>query len=80
MPWQDWVFSIGSWIFVASLIPTIRGKQKPELSTSAISTVVLAIFSLSYLSLSLTLSALATLATTICWAILAYQRYTQPKK
>lgn len=80
MHWQDLVFSVGGWIFVISLIPTIRGKQKPELSTSLITTVVLAVFSVTYLTLGLGLSALSMGVTTCGWGILAYQRFKQPKK
>ncbi len=80
MHWQDLVFSIGSWIFIICIIPTIRGKQKPEFSTSSITSIVLSIFALTYLTLGLWLSFVATVGTSICWGILAYQRYKQPKK
>ncbi len=78
--WQDLIFSVGSWIFIVSLIPTIRGKQKPELSTSVVTTIVLVFFAISYLTLGLLLSALATLGTATCWGILVYQRFMQSKK
>lgn len=78
--WQDLVFFTGSWIFIISLIPTIRGKQKPEFSTSAITAIILVIFSISYLTLGLFLSAFATVGTATCWGILAYQRAKQSKK
>jgi len=78
--WQDLVFFAGSWIFIISLIPTIRGKQKPEFSTSVTTTIILLIFSISYLTLGLLLSAIATVGTATCWGILAYQRSKQPKK
>lgn len=77
MLWQDIIFTVGSWIFIFSLIPTIQGKQKPELSTSIITTVVLSIFSITYLTLGLKLSAISTTGTAIGWGILAYQRYRQ---
>ncbi len=79
MPWQDFVFSIGSWIFVISLIPTIRESQKPALATSLVTAIVLVFFAISYLSLGLWMSAVAVFATDIGWSILAYQRFRQKK-
>ena len=66
MQWQDWVFSIGTWIFIIALIPTLRGKQKPELSTSLVTGGILAIFVATYLSLNLWLSALSNVLTSAC--------------
>ena len=43
MQWQDWVFSIGGFVVLVSLIPTIRGDQKPALTTSAMTTVLMAV-------------------------------------
>jgi len=63
MHWQDWVPTAGSWIFIISLIPTTRGKQKPEFSTSAITAIIFFIFSISYLTLGLFLSSAATVGT-----------------
>ncbi|MDO8487104.1 MAG: hypothetical protein Q7S45_02345 [Candidatus Curtissbacteria bacterium] len=77
MLWQDWVFSVGSWIFVAALIPTIRGKQKPEISTSLTTGTVLGIFAIAYLTLNLWLSTASTLVTSASWFILAYQKHRQ---
>lgn len=53
MLWQDWVFAIGSLIFAAALIPSVRGQDKPALSTSLTTGSVLIIFALTYLTLSL---------------------------
>ena len=80
MQWQDWVFSVGQWIFIIALIPTIRGKQKPELSTSVITGIILAVFAFTYYTLSLLVSALSTSLVSTAWFILAYQKYRQLKK
>ena len=80
MLWQDWVFSIGSWIFVIALIPTIRGKSKPELSTSIVTAIILSSFALTYFTLRLWFSAFSTILTASCWYILAAQKYQQKKK
>lgn len=80
MHWQDWIFTIGTLIFVASLIPSITGPNKPSVYTSIPSAIVLAIFSLTYISLSFWFSAIATTTTAICWSILAIQKHKITKK
>jgi len=80
MIWQDWVFSIGSWIFVIALIPTIRGGSKPALSTSLLTGSILAIFAITYFSLELWLSTVSTIATATSWYILAWQKYNSDHK
>lgn len=79
MQWQDLVLTIGSWILNLSLIPTIRGKQKPELSTSIPYATILSIFVFTFLSLDLKLTAITTLFGALGWIILAFQRLKQPK-
>ena len=77
MQWQDLVFFLGSWIFVVSMVPTIRGSQKPALATSLSTAIVLLIFAYTQVTLGLWLTAIATLATFIVWATLAFQRWKQ---
>ncbi|MBI2327675.1 hypothetical protein HYU92_05155 [Candidatus Curtissbacteria bacterium] len=80
MQWQDWVFSIGNWIFIFALIPRIRRKDKPQLSTSVITGTVLAVFAVTFLTLELWISTFSTVLASGCWFILAYQKYRQNKK
>lgn len=80
MLWQDWVFSIGTWVFAIALIPTIKSKEKPPLSTSAPTAFFLALFAFTYFTLSLYLSAVSSLSTATAWFILALQKYRQIKK
>jgi len=80
MQWQDAVFFAGQIIFVFALIPTIRGKSKPALTSSVITGLILTIFALTYLSLNLWFSALAAIATSTSWWILAYQKHRQNKQ
>ncbi len=77
MPLQDIIFTIGTWIFVIALIPTLRGNQKPEISTSLMTGIVLAVFALTYLSLHLWMSMASTFVTSGMWLTLSYQRYKQ---
>lgn len=80
MHWQDAVFFFGQIVFVVALIPTIRGKSKPALSSSIVTGFILTIFAITYLSLGLWFSTAASIATSASWWILAYQKYRQQAK
>ena len=75
MAWQDWVFAVGGLIILVSLVPTIRGAQKPALATSVMTTFLVCIFTFTMATLDLWLAALMNGLTAGAWAILAYQRY-----
>jgi hypothetical protein len=75
MQWQDWVFSIGGFLLLASLVPTLRRKDKPALGTSVMSAVLIAIFAVTMASLGLLLSAVANGGIALAWAVLALQKY-----
>jgi hypothetical protein len=75
MIWQDLVFSIGAFVLTIALIPTILGKEKPKLSTSAITATIITAFSFSYFTLGLTLSGLAAAINSVAWYILAFQSF-----
>jgi len=74
MAWQDIVFSIGAWIFVIALLPSVFGKDKPALLSSLITGSVLAIFAFTYVSLSLGMAALSTSMVSLTWFVLAIQK------
>jgi len=80
MQLQDWVFSVGQIIFLIALIPTLKGKDKPALTTSVVTSIILAIFAITYFTLDLWFSAVASVAMTAAWAILAFQKHLQDKK
>ena len=75
MPWQDWVFFLGGLIVLVSLLPTIRGTQKPALATSLTTFVLVAIFAVTMASMNMWLSALINAAISLAWGVLALQRY-----
>lgn len=79
MPWQDWVFSVGGFLILASLIPTLRGDQKPALTTSIMTGALIAVFAVTMATLGLWLSAAANAGNAIAWGILAVQRYRTEK-
>jgi uncharacterized membrane protein YqgA involved in biofilm formation len=71
---QDVILTGGSLIFVAALIPTLRGNDKPALSTSLLTGSVLVVFAGVYVSLALWFSAITTFITAACWFMLAAQK------
>jgi len=75
MQWQDWVFSLGGFLILASLVPTLRGEQKPALTTGVMSFVLVAIFACTMITLGLWLSAFANGLISLSWGVLALQRW-----
>lgn len=75
MMWQDYIFTIGSFVFIIALIPSILSKDKPAIASSISTALVLTIFSFTYFSLSLWLTTITTAGTAMAWHILAFQKY-----
>ena len=77
--WQDIVLAVGSLIFAFALLPSVFSKHKPAVWTSLLTASVMAVFSVTYASLSLWYTAsTSTLATTL-WFVLAIQKILQTK-
>ena len=79
MQWQDWVFTSGQLTFVFALIPTIRGKNKPALSASLITGLIIITFSYTQLTLKLYFSSITGMMAATAWLTLAFQKYQQLK-
>lgn len=77
MPWQDLVLTAGSWVFIIALIPTLRGKEKPQVSTSVVTGCILVVYSVVYSTLELWISVLSTAALALTWFALAAQKLRQ---
>jgi len=80
MHWQDWVFAIGGFFVLVSLIPTIRAEQKPALTTSLMTTVLVFIFASTMVTLHLVLAAVTNYGISLAWGVLAYQGYRQQQR
>ena len=74
MTWQDIIFSIGQWVFIIALIPSVVSKDKPALSSSLMTGSVLAVFAFTYFTLSLWMSGASTILVAAIWFILAIQK------
>ncbi len=77
MIWQDVVISIGSWVAIAALIPTLLAAHKPALWSSIITALTVGTFAVCYLTLSLWSAALSSAVLAIVWLILAIQKWRQ---
>lgn len=73
--WQDFVMMMGSIGFIASLLPSVFSKDKPQILTSISTAIILISFTICYLSMGLYLSSILTVFTAILWIILARQKY-----
>lgn len=75
MPWQDIIFSIGQWIFIFALFPSIFGSDKPALISSILTCTILMVYVLVYVSLSLWITAVSVGLLALTWFVLAVQKY-----
>ena len=73
MVWQDIVMMILGFSFAIFLIPSIRGKEKPQRLTCITTTIGAAIIAICMATLGLWLTAAAQVITTTAWAILTVQ-------
>ncbi len=74
MIWQDVVITVGSWVFVVALIPTLRGKEKPAVTTSVVTGFILIAYALVYATLGMWVSVVSTTALALSWFTLAVQK------
>lgn len=80
MIWQDIVLAGGSLLFTVALIPSIRSKHKPALTTSVLTGSVLLLFTFTYATLELWFSAVSVCVNGLMWLTLALQKYRQVDK
>lgn len=80
MSWQEIVFTVGSWVFLLALLPSLLGRDKPALLTSIATGSVLIAFAVAYLSLSLTSSGISIGLLGCLWLVLALQKYIQRRR
>lgn len=78
--WQDYVITVGGIVISLSLIPAIRGEDKPPLATSIPTATVLFIFSATFVTLRLWFSAGMYVLAAGLWTTLALQQYTKRKR
>lgn len=69
----DFIFTAGSLVFIAALLPSVFGPNKPALASSLLTGTVLLVFAVTYLTISLPFSAATTAITSSLWFVLAIQ-------
>lgn len=69
--WQDWVFTVGSIIFIVALIPSF--KRPPAPATGLVTGLVLLAYSVTQASLNLWFAFGTTLILALCWFALAWK-------
>lgn len=73
MIWQDIILMLGGFGFVIALVPAVRNREKPPVSTSLMTGSILVIFVICYAALDLWLAFVATITTAVMWLCLATQ-------
>jgi len=72
--WQDIVLMAACFGFALALIPSIKGKQKPERASCLLTIVLLTAIAVSFATLKLWLSMSAEFTAIVAWGILLFQR------
>lgn len=80
MSWQDIVLSVGSWIFIIALLPSLFGKDKPPIATSLLTGGVLLVYTFVYFTLHLKVSMASTGILGLAWLALAAQKFINKNK
>lgn len=72
--WQDYVISICIAVFIIALIPSIRGTNKPELSSCLTTAAVQFVLTATYITLDLWYSVATGILLLACWTTLGIQQ------
>jgi hypothetical protein len=80
MAWQDWVLAVSGFILGLSLIPTIRGDDKPALSTGILTTTIVAIVAVTMMTLGLWLAAATNILIVAGWGTITWQKFQQIRR
>lgn len=78
--WQDYVLTAIQVVFCITLIPMLRAKEKPPLSTSIMTGTVLLVNAFAVATLDLWLAAVTQAVVGLQWLFLAYQRTRNKQK
>ena len=74
LTWQDLVLMLGGFGFSVALIPMVRQHEKPPISASLPTVLILIAFGAAYATLGLWLAFLSGLFTCTMWLILLIQK------
>jgi hypothetical protein len=77
---QDWILLVCYIIFTLALLPSVFGKDKPDLKTSGPTALVVLTFAITLCTLELYKAAAINFFTAACWIILFVQVWKQKKR
>ena len=80
MTWQDIVLSVAQVIFAGALLPSVFGKDKPALTTSLVTGLLLIVLVFTFYTLELWFSAGSTAFLSAVWLVLAVQKFSGKEK
>jgi hypothetical protein len=72
--WQDTVIALCQLSFVPALLPTIRGTEKPALTTCVMNAVIVSAIAVTQATLGLWYSVSTSSLTVVAWIILTIQK------
>lgn len=75
--WQDYVFTVGTVVFAIGLIPTLKFKKYPSLSTCFTTACVMCAYSIANATLGLWLTSLSVAVTCGLWLYMALAQLKQ---
>lgn len=79
MKWQDIVIAVCQICFLPAMIPTIKGKNKPAFSTSALNAMLVLIITGCLFSLHLWFASATAAPVAVIWVVLAVQKYNMDR-
>lgn len=74
MHWQDYVFAVGSFFLIVTLIPMLRAAHKPPLHSSLPIAAILYVFAFTYGTLGFALAPVIEFVQGSLWLWLGWQR------
>jgi hypothetical protein len=77
--WQDIVLAVSIFVFNLALLPTVKNKSKPALSTCVLTALFMLATVVVYVSLSLWYTTIMSSINALLWGILAAQNIRQRK-
>jgi hypothetical protein len=75
LPWQEFVFTVGGFVFFIALLPSIFSKNKPAFITSLMTASFLTLFVFAFATLDLWWSAAAQSLVATAWWVLTVQSW-----
>lgn len=75
MRWQDYVFTVGSFFLTVTLIPMLRSKIKPPVSSSLPIAAILYVFAATYVPLGFVLAPTIEAVQASLWLWMAWARF-----